>query len=92
MKMHFGEVVEVEDLGNHPAVAVIRLGILLAGGVNATPDPKRKNFYEIQDNLTVYYIYVSPLSGIISLLASWANVVGPVPLFEAATSRFASLR
>ena len=75
MKMNFGEVFELEDLGNHPAATVIRLSILLAGTVNATLDPKRKYFYEVDGGPTVYYIYVSPLSGKVSLLASWANVV-----------------
>jgi hypothetical protein len=46
---------------------VIRLSIPLAGTVNATVDPKRKYFYEIDGGPTVYYIYVSPLSGKISL-------------------------
>jgi hypothetical protein len=82
MKMNFGEVFEIEDLGNHPTVTVIRLGILLAGTVNATPDPKRRCVYEIEGGSTVYYIYVSPSSGKISLLASWANAVRPVPGLE----------
>jgi hypothetical protein len=77
MKMNFGEVFEIEDLGNHPAETVIRLSILLAGAVNATPDPQRKYFYEVDGGPTVYYIYVSPLSGKISLLASWANAMRP---------------
>lgn len=71
--MNFGEVLEIEDLGNQSAVAVIRLGILLAGPVNATPDRKRTCFYEIEGGSTVYYIYVSPSSGKISLIASWRN-------------------
>jgi len=73
MKMDFGEVIEIEDLGNHPEATVIHLGILLAGTVNATRDPKRRCFYEIEGGSTVYYIYVSPLSGRISLIASWRN-------------------
>jgi hypothetical protein len=75
MKMNFGEVFEIEDLGNHPAATVIRLSILLAGTPNATPDPKREYFYEVEGGPTVYYIYVSPFSGTISLLASWPNAV-----------------
>jgi hypothetical protein len=44
--MNFGEVFEIEDLGNHPTATVVRLAILLAGTVNATLDPKREYFYE----------------------------------------------
>jgi hypothetical protein len=86
MKMKFGKVLEIEDLGNHPAVTVIRLAILLAGTVNATPDPKRKCFYEVEGGGNVYYIYVSPLSGKISLLASWANALRPAPELQVAVS------
>jgi hypothetical protein len=84
MKMNFGEVFEIEDLGNHAAATVIRLSILLAGTVNATLDPKRKYFYEVEGGGTVYYIYVSPLSGKISLVASWANAVRPVSALQVA--------
>jgi hypothetical protein len=83
--MHFGEVLEIKDLGKHAAASVIRLGILLAGTVNATPDPKRKNFYEVEGGGTVYYIHVSPVSGTIFLLASWRNVFPPAPRLEIAS-------
>jgi len=86
MKMNFGEVFEIEDLGNHPTVAIVRLAILLAGVVNATPDPKRKYFYEVEGGPTVYYIYVSPSSGRISLLASWSNALSHAPALVADTS------
>jgi hypothetical protein len=74
MRMNFGEVLEIEDLGNHSAATVIGLGILLARTVNATPDPKRKSFYEIDRGPTVYYIYLSPSSGTIFLLATWEKL------------------
>ena len=73
MRMNFGEVLDIEDLGNHPPATAIRLGILLAGTVNATPDPKRKNFYEVGDGVSSYYIYVSPATATISLIAAWKN-------------------
>jgi hypothetical protein len=74
MRMSFGEVLTVEDLGNHSAATVIGLGILLASTANVTPDPKRTNFYEIEDGRTVYYIHVSPVSGTIFFLAAWENL------------------
>ncbi len=85
MKMNFGELLEIKVLGKHSAETVIRLGILLAGTVNATPDPKRKNFYEVEGGGTVYYIHVSPVSGTIFLLASWKNVLPPAPRLEIAS-------
>jgi|HubBroStandDraft_2_1064218.scaffolds.fasta_scaffold2088245_2 hypothetical protein len=73
MRMHFGDELQIEDQGNHAASAVISLGILLAGGANLTPDPKRQGFYEVGTDSTVYYIYVSPATGTIFLLAMWEN-------------------
>ncbi len=77
MRMNFGEVLVIEDLGNHSAATVIGLGIRLAGIVNVTPDQKRKGFYEVEDGSTVYYIHVSPVSGTIFLLANWENLAAP---------------
>jgi len=82
--MNFGPVLEIEDLGNHHAATLIHLGILLAGPVNATPDPKREGFYEVEGGSTVYYIYVSPVSEAISLLACWTNVARCVPPLDLA--------
>ena len=84
--MNFGEVLDIEDLGMHCAATVVRLGIVLAGNVDATPDPKRKNFYEVTEGATSYYIYVSPLTAKISLIATWKNRTQLIPQL-----RFAAL-
>jgi hypothetical protein len=75
--MNFGEVLVIEDLGNHSAATVISLGLLLVGTVKVTPDAKRNDFYEIEDDGAVYYIHASPVSGTIFLLATWENTVAP---------------
>jgi hypothetical protein len=74
MRMNFGEVFEVRDLGKHSAVTVICLGFILASTVNVTPDSKRKHFYEVEEGSTIYYIYVSPVTGTIYLIATWKNM------------------
>jgi hypothetical protein len=79
MRMNFGEVLDIEDLGMHSASTVVRLGIALAGSVNVTPDPKRKNFYEVKEGATSYYIYVSPVTATISLIAAWQNKAQQMP-------------
>jgi hypothetical protein len=84
MRLNFGPVLEIEDLGHHPVGTVLTLGILLSGPVDVTPDPKRKGFYEVEGGSTVYYIYVSPVSGTISLLAVWMNGVRPMLQFDLA--------
>jgi len=65
--------IQIEDVGNHPARALADLRCLLAGGATTTADPKRRGFYEIESDSTVYYIHVSPVSGKILLLATWQN-------------------
>lgn len=85
MRMNFGEVFEIRDLGKHSAVAVISLGIVLAGDVNVTPDSERKDFYEVQGGSTIYYIYVSPVTGSIDLIATWKNSAQPLPQVDVAT-------
>jgi hypothetical protein len=77
MRINFGEVFNIEDLGNHSAATVISLGILLAGTVNVTPDVKRDAFYEVENGSTVYYIHVSPFSGSIFFLATWEKLAAP---------------
>ena len=86
VKMNFGPVLEIEDLGNHQAATVIELGFLLAGTVDVVADPKRKGVYEVEGGSTIYYIYVSPVSGTISLLACWTNVARDVPHLAVAGS------
>jgi len=73
--MYFGERFEIRDLGSHTPATVTTLALLLAGTVDVRPDPKRKNFYEVTDGSQVYYIHVSPVSGIIYLLGVWQNAV-----------------
>ena len=68
-----GGAFEIRDLGSHSAATVTTLALLLAGTVDVRRDPKRKNFYEVVDGSQVYYIHVSPVTGIIYLLAVWEN-------------------
>jgi hypothetical protein len=75
MRMNFGQQIEIQDLGNHNVGTVVSLSVLLAGDVNVIPDPKRKHLYEIVSISTSYYVYVSPSSGIIFLVATWKNSV-----------------
>ena len=76
IQMNFGDdAVEIRDLRNHSAGTVMRLALLLVGTVDVRPDPKRKNFYEVSDGSEVYYIHVSPVTGIIYLLAVWQSAV-----------------
>ena len=63
--------IQIEDLRNHPEEMVTTLRDLLAGGATIIPDPRRSGFYEVESGSLVFYIYVSPASGKILLLATW---------------------
>jgi hypothetical protein len=71
----------IEDLRNHPAESVEKLGMLLRGGAPARPDPRRRDFYEVDDSDRVFYIHITP-RGRVLLLAIWLNDT-PKPDIEA---------
>lgn len=86
MRMSFGKVLNIQDLGNHSVTTLVELGILLAGSTDVTPDPKRRHFYDIEGWCTAYYVYVSPVSGTIFLVAAWENAIASQPEPELADS------
>jgi hypothetical protein len=62
----------IEDLRNHPVESIERLRHLLRAGAQARPDPRRKDFYEVDDCQRVFYIHITP-RGRVLLLATWLN-------------------
>jgi hypothetical protein len=73
MVMALEREMQIEDVRNHPAETVQMLRSLLFSGTPVTPDPKRTDFYELEDAGVVYYIHISPASGKILLLATWPS-------------------
>jgi hypothetical protein len=71
MVMHFKDTLTIEDPRNHPAETVVTLRNLLLGGARVNPDPKRSDFYELENGCDVYYIYISPVTSQVLLLATW---------------------
>ncbi|HXT86764.1 MAG TPA: hypothetical protein VN745_07060 [Verrucomicrobiae bacterium] len=67
----------IEDPRNHSRECVETLRRLLAGGARVEADPKRSDFYEVESGSDVYYIHISPVSGKILLLATWAKESAP---------------
>lgn len=63
--------INIEDTRKHPEHVVEALHNLLSSGAQATPDPKRPGFYEINDGSQIFYIYDAAGSGKILLLATW---------------------
>lgn len=44
---------------------------LLAAGKPSQRDPRRESFYEVEGDDETYYIYISPFSGNVVLVAKW---------------------
>jgi hypothetical protein len=61
-----------------PSEMVEELKSLLRDGAEARPDLSRRNFYELDGGVRVFYIYVSPATRKVTLLAVWDNTRRPV--------------
>lgn len=64
-------ILEIDTPRNHSAETQERLRQLMSDGTTARPDPKRPDFFEIDDETQVFYIRVSKPSGKVTLLAVW---------------------
>jgi hypothetical protein len=73
MVLRLNQNANIEDLRNYPAETLEQLRILLAEGAKARVDPRRKNFYEVEDSSRVFYLHICP-SGKVLLLAVWDKV------------------
>ena len=61
----------VDNLRNYPAEIIRELEELLLTGVPASPDPKRKGFYDLETHERTFFIQISCITGRIVLLATW---------------------
>ncbi len=71
MVLRLNQQSNIEDLRHHGAEAVEKLRHLLASGAPAKPDPRRSDFFELEDGNKVFYIHISPVNGKVLLLATW---------------------
>jgi hypothetical protein len=74
---------EIEDLRNHSQELIAQLRDLLAGGANVTPDAKRPHFYEVKHPGHLYFIYISPNTGKVLLIAGCSGDESVVAKVEA---------
>jgi hypothetical protein len=77
MVLRLDQQPSIENLRNYPAAIVDQLRQLLAAGVQAHPDPRRANFYELENHSQVFYIHISPANGKVWLLATWQKEEKP---------------
>jgi hypothetical protein len=61
----------VDNLRNYPAENIRELGELLLSGGQASPDPKRKGFYDVETRERTFFIQISSITGRVVLLATW---------------------
>jgi hypothetical protein len=63
----------ITSVRTRPVETVEELRSLLSDGAEARPDLSRRNFYELDGGARVFYIYVSPATRKVTLLAVWDN-------------------
>lgn len=73
----------IDNLRNYPAEVVNRLRELLASGAPARPDPRRADFFELDNDDQVFYIHISPVTGKVMLLATWLRQPEPAGMATA---------
>lgn len=78
MMLRIKNKVSVKSLRNHSMETLEAVRALLADGAEARPDLSRRNFYELDGGDRVFYIFVSPASGKVTLLAVWDNARRPI--------------
>ena len=78
MTLRFNDDVAIDNLGHYPPATVRKLRALLAAGAQARPDPRRQNFYDVEDGSRVYYVHLSR-SGKVWLLATWLKPIVKTP-------------
>lgn len=67
------ENIRIENTRLYPSVIVDQLRIALLNGAELRADESRMDFYELCTGLRTYFIYVSPASGNITLIATWTQ-------------------
>jgi hypothetical protein len=72
------ENVRIENARLYPSAIVDQLRVALLNGAELHGDETRKNFYELHTGLRTYFIFVSPASGNVTLIATWAHKRPPV--------------
>ena len=70
----------MDNLRNYPAEIIKELEELLLSGGSALPDPRRKDFYDLENLGRTFFIHISPKTAKVILIATWPHIV-PVSEF-----------
>jgi hypothetical protein len=71
MILQIDQQTKIENPRNYLPSIVERVKESLVSGVDACPDTKRKDFYNVEIVGHVYFIHLSPRNGKVMLLARW---------------------
>jgi hypothetical protein len=85
MTINVREVEKIRDGRRHAPEIFRRFKALLHDGATISNDPKRPDFYELQNRDEAFYFYLSPITGEVLLLAVWGPGHGPRPATPTAT-------
>ena len=67
------EKIRIENARHYPSAIVDQLRTALSNGAELRADESRRNFYDLDIEDRTYFIYVSPASGSVTLIATWAQ-------------------
>jgi hypothetical protein len=65
------EKIRIENARLYPAAIVNQLQTALSNGAKLQVDETRRNFYDLETEGRTYFIYISPASRNIILIATW---------------------
>lgn len=65
---------DVDNLRNYPVEIIQELEELLLSGGSAQPDPKRKDFYDLENLGRRFFIHISPTTAKVMLIATWVHI------------------
>jgi hypothetical protein len=77
MVLEFEEEPRIENPRSYPSEVVGELRSLLSAGRPVQRDPRRKDIYELQGCDSTLYLYVSPVTRTVVLLARWSREADP---------------
>ena len=63
----------MDNLRNYPAEIIKELEELLLSDGSALPDPKRKDFYDLENVGRTFFIHISPKTAKVILIATWLD-------------------
>jgi hypothetical protein len=84
------ENIRIENARLYPSEVVDRLRTALSNGSELHVDESRMNFYDLNTEGHTYFMYISPASGSVTLIATWAKNGRPLIPNQLGTPRVSS--